>query len=361
MELIEIGYVKSKYKKPVGPDKMKKARSIIEVKEEYQQGLDKLDEYDYIQVLFYLHKSEGFDLVSRRRMGPKRGVFASRSPRRPNSIGMTTVEILKIEDNKIHVYGLDAIDMTPVIDIKPYTPFMDTPALSMQKENPRYEIDKMIKYKNMNELLLKAGELHGHFCPYLALGVVAAVDGVRKLDVTNDGMEKMLAVVETNSCFSDGIQYISGSTFGNNGLIYRDLGKTAVTFAKRNGGNIRYILKDEKDFIKDNYPEAKELFNKVITRRDGTDTEAERLKEVWKTIAFEIIEKEAENVFNIYQNIEIDIPEYAPIFEDQFCEKCGEKIMASKSVKNGGRILCRSCAGTEYFQVDGSGIVRKIE
>ncbi|MGM0601797.1 MAG: tRNA (N6-threonylcarbamoyladenosine(37)-N6)-methyltransferase TrmO [Bacillota bacterium] len=359
VEFKEIGYVKSKYKKPIGPDEMKKSRSVIEIKKEYQQGLDKLDEYDYIQVLFYLHHSEGFDLISRRRMGPKRGVFASRSPRRPNPIGMTTVEVLKIKDNKIHVYGLDAVDMTPVIDIKPYTPFMDTPALSMQKENPRYEIDKMIKYKNMDELLLKAGEFHGHFCPYLALGVLAAVNAVRKLNIKDDGMEEMLAVVETNSCFSDGIQYISGSTFGNNGLIYRDLGKTAVTFVKRNGGNIRYILKDEKDFIKDNYPEAKRLFNKVIAQREGTNAEKEKLKKMWKNIAFEIIKKDAEDIFNIYQDTDIDIPEYAPIFDDQFCEKCGEKIMAAKSVKDDSRILCRLCAEAEYFQVDGSGIVRK--
>jgi len=159
---------------------------------------------------------------------------------------------------------------------------MDQPTLSLQKKTPRYQINKLIKYQNLNDLLLKAGELHGHYCPYLALGVMAAADALNRLGADNDGMEDLLAVVETNSCFSDGIQYTAGTTFGNNSLIYRDFGKTAVTFVKRGDSaeNLRYYLKDP-GFIDREYPEAAELFKKVIEDRNGSQEEEKKMKEVW--------------------------------------------------------------------------------
>jgi len=127
MEIKKIGKVKSKYKKPVGPEEMKKSKSIIEIETEYIAGLDQIEDYKYLQIVFYFHKSEGYDLIGKRRKGSKRGLFTSRSPRRPSPIGITTVELLKREGAKLYVYGLDAIDGTPVIDIKPYSSFMDQP------------------------------------------------------------------------------------------------------------------------------------------------------------------------------------------------------------------------------------------
>ena len=360
MEIKKIAEVRSEYKKPVGPDKMRKSKSVIEVEAEYLDGLDKIENYEYLQILFYFHKSEGYDLISKRRKGPERGLFTSRSPRRPSPIGMTTVELLQREGNKLHVYGLDAIDGTPVIDIKPYTSFMDQPALSLQKETPRYQINKLIKYENLADLLIKAGELHGHYCPYLALGVLAAQDAVQKMNADNDGMENLLAVVETNSCFSDGIQYTAGTTFGNNSLIYRDIGKTAVTFVKREDSaeNLRYYLNDP-DFIEREYPEAAKLFKKVIAERRGSKKEQKKMKELWQQIAFEIIEAEPKKYFKIEENAEIELPDYAPIFDNAECSKCGEKLMAVKAVQKDDRILCRDCAQSKYYQLDGSGIVEK--
>jgi len=359
MEVKKIAEVRSKYKEPVGPDEMKKSESIIEVEAEFSDGLKKIENYDYLQVIFYLHKSEGYDLVSPRRNGVERGLFASRSPRRPSPLGLTTVELLKREGNNLHVYGLDAVDGTPVIDIKPYASFMDEASISLQKETPRYRIKKMIKYQNKAELLLKAGELHGHYCPYLALGVMAAADALQKLSIETDGMEDLMAVVETNSCFSDGVQYVGGTTFGNNGLVYRDFGKTAVTFINRKSGeNYRYYLQND-DFIAEQYPKAEKLFKKVVADRNGSDKESEELKNLWQEIAFSIIEEEAENYFKIEDNIEIELPDYAPIFADEYCSSCGEKLMAAKAVKKDGQVLCRNCAGSSFFQLDGSGIVKK--
>jgi len=97
------------------------------------------------------------------------------------------------------------------------------------KENPREEIEKLIQKGDLEALLRKAAELHGHFCSYLTYGVKAGYIAVKEMGLKNAGMEEIVAIVETNNCFSDGIQIITGCTFGNNALIYKDVGKTAVT------------------------------------------------------------------------------------------------------------------------------------
>jgi tRNA-Thr(GGU) m(6)t(6)A37 methyltransferase TsaA len=73
-------------------------------------------------VVFYFHRSQGYDLTQHPRgdpRRPKRGVFTLRSPRRPNPIGVTVVDLVAIEGNVLRVRGLDAINGTPVLDIKP--------------------------------------------------------------------------------------------------------------------------------------------------------------------------------------------------------------------------------------------------
>lgn len=72
-------------------------------------------------VVFYFHRSQGYDLCQHPRgdqSRPQRGVFALRSPRRPNPIGVTEVELMAVERNVLRVRGLDAINGTPVLDLK---------------------------------------------------------------------------------------------------------------------------------------------------------------------------------------------------------------------------------------------------
>jgi formylmethanofuran dehydrogenase subunit E len=109
--------------------------------------------------------------------------------------------------------------------------------------NPfRTEIERLIKDEDLDSLLRKAGELHGHWCNYLAYGVKAGCYGIKQMGITNTGMEEIIAIVETNNCFSDGIQMVTGCSFGNNSLVYRDLGKTAVTITRRDGQALRIAL-----------------------------------------------------------------------------------------------------------------------
>lgn len=125
VQLETIGTVESEFTTPEVPEKMREKKSTIVIKEEYEAGLHKIEECDYLQVIFNFHLTDDYKLKGKRRHGDERGVFASRSPRRPGAVGVTTVKLLTREGNKLRVKGLDAVDGTPVIDIKPYSSRMD--------------------------------------------------------------------------------------------------------------------------------------------------------------------------------------------------------------------------------------------
>ncbi len=362
MDIEAIGEVESKFEEPVRPNEMKEHESTIIIKPDYEEGLYKIKESNYLQILFYLDLAEGYDLKSDRFHGGVKGLFGSRSPRRPSPIGLTTVELLNRDGRRLRVYGLDAVDGTPVLDIKPYAPTMDEPGNISEedlKENPRKEIKQLIKTGNREKLLLKAGELHGHYCPYLSLGVRAGIYAIREMGIDSEGMEDVVSIVETNSCFSDGVQYSTGCTLGNNSLIYRDLGKTAVTIAKRNGEALRIRFKEEENLIEEKYPESKELFDKVIKEREGDEEDQRELNERWSEIAFGLMKSSVDNLFE-FNKVDANIPDYAPIFNDEICDNCGEEVMKPKTVRKDGKNLCIICADSNYFQLDGRGI-NKVE
>jgi len=102
--------------------------STITLQPEWADGLDGLEEFSHILVIFYLDRAGGGGPLRLRThpMGrqelPEVGIFATRTPVRPNSIGVTTVKLLHREANVLTVEGLDAYDGTPVLDIKPYLP-----------------------------------------------------------------------------------------------------------------------------------------------------------------------------------------------------------------------------------------------
>jgi formylmethanofuran dehydrogenase subunit E len=223
------------------------------------------------------------------------------------------------------------------------------------KENPRKEIEKLIQKGDLETLLRKAAELHGHFCSYLTYGVKAGYIAVKEFGIKNAGMEEVIAIVETNNCFSDGIQIITGCTFGNNALIYKDVGKTAVTLVKRDGTAIRVVLDPKYETsIKNEYSEANELWEKLIVRREeATRKEHSRMMELFAEMAFKELRKPADKMFRITR-MKINTPEYAPIFNSVICPVCGEKTY--KPVTHNGKLVCVDCAGANYYLLDGRGI-----
>lgn len=229
-----------------------------------------------------------------------------------------------------------------------------------QHDNPRQEIWELIQ-TDLKKLLIQAGKLHGHYCPFLAMGVKAGARGIKDLDLEHEGMEDVIAIVEANNCFSDGIQYSTGCTFGNNSMIYRDYGKTAVTLAKRdNEEGVRFSVKPEsRENWGDKRSEYEELFDKVVKERTGDEQERKRMMDLSQEISFQIIEKDFEKLFK-KERVKPDLPDYAPIFESITCSKCGESVMATRIVEKNDEKLCIPCAGEDYNQLDGRGISSQV-
>jgi formylmethanofuran dehydrogenase subunit E len=224
--------------------------------------------------------------------------------------------------------------------------------------NPREEIEDLIRTGDLEGLLRKAGELHGHFCPYVALGVRAGYMALKALGIERTtGMEEVVAIVETNNCFSDGVQMVTGCTFGNNALIYRDLGETAVTVAKRDGTAVRIALKAEwEDAFDSRYPEAHDLFERiVVNREEATQAEHEKLMQLWAESSFGQLELPEEEVFNVKPK-KIKVPSYAPIFASVRCSVCGDNVMETRARVKDGKPICIACASAEHYLLDGSGI-----
>jgi formylmethanofuran dehydrogenase subunit E len=224
----------------------------------------------------------------------------------------------------------------------------------MNKERPRQEIEEAIASNDLHKLLLLNGMLHGHYCPGSSMGVKAATLAMRELGVKSTGMEEVVAIVETNSCFSDGVQFVTGCSFGNNALIYRDYGKTAVTLARRTGEAIRVASKASGGPL-ERYPEAAELFGKVVRERRGTEEESEKLRRLWIDIAFDMLDIPDEELFNI-SRINVEVPAYARIFASVKCSVCGENIMEPRARMKEGKPVCLSCSDHEYYQLAGDGI-----
>lgn len=357
----QIGTVESEFEEPADPDTMRDRESTIAVDPEYAEGLYRIEDNDHLKIVFYIHEAEEPTLRAERRYGVERGTFACRTPHRPSPIGTTTVELLDREGRKLCVRGLDAIDGTPVLDIKPYAPSLDRPEESEddRRDDPRGPIERAIRNRDREALLLRAGEIHGHFCPYLALGVMAGVHAMRELGATSEGMEDLMAVVETNSCFLDGVQLVTGCTVGNNALVYRDVGKTTMTLVSRENSDdgVRIHVKEREKIIERQYPEASALFETVIADREGTPEARERLTEHWREVAFDLIGRPIADLCDIETGVSVDLPDEAPIYEDALCAECGESVMAPKMVERDGYAVCRDCADVGVAELHGSGIV----
>ena len=117
-----IGHVENVFDEPAPPSEIGAVESRIVLDPSLTEGLKGLDSGMRIMVVFCFHRSQGFDLLQHPRgdrSRPLRGVFALRSPRRPNPIGITVVDLVTVDGNILRVRGLDAINGTPVLDLKP--------------------------------------------------------------------------------------------------------------------------------------------------------------------------------------------------------------------------------------------------
>jgi len=132
IELEPIGIIHTPFTKPEGmpiqPKGAAGVRATIELFDEYHAGLKDLDGFSHIILLYHFHRSHGFNLQVVPFMDSElRGLFATRAPKRPNPIGISVVQLDKIENGVLHIQNIDIMDSTPLLDIKPYVPEFDSP------------------------------------------------------------------------------------------------------------------------------------------------------------------------------------------------------------------------------------------
>lgn len=356
-----IGSIKNDFDCPAGLHEIRENESIIEIYDEYSEGLYRIEENDFINVIFYFDRSKSYDLKGPTYDGEVRGVFASRSPRRPSSLGLTTVKLIERNNNILKVQGLDALNGTPVVDIKPYSSFLDETEMEYERgrffrNSPRADVHHLIKVRDTKSLLTRAGEIHGHYCPGLSLGVLASTELMNKLSKANDGLEEIIAVIETNNCFSDGVQYVSGCTFGNNALVYRDMGKTAVSLVTRDGNGFRAsVLPSYRSILESEFSEYFSLFNNVICEHCRDENIVKDFKKAGMETSFAMLSIDLDKLLSV-KPVKIELPGYAPIYETVICGACGEGIMSTLSTNIDDRTLCLSCAKSQYNELNGKGI-----
>jgi tRNA-Thr(GGU) m(6)t(6)A37 methyltransferase TsaA len=120
-----IGYVRSPFTDttsvPKGLGAKHDEEGVLDILEPFEPGLKDIDGFSHVFVVWVFDRATGFDLEGTPPCDDRaHGVFATRSPRRPNPIGLTVVELLRREGRRLHVRGVDMLDGTPILDIKPY-------------------------------------------------------------------------------------------------------------------------------------------------------------------------------------------------------------------------------------------------
>lgn len=130
--LQQVGIIHSPYSVPSDAPRQGKNSDFlcdIEIFEEYKKGLKDIEGFSHLIIFYWMHLSKHFDLLVQTPWDTKKhGLFSTRSPHRPNPIGLSVVRFLKINDNILTIRGIDAVDGTPVLDIKPYIPHLDMKA-----------------------------------------------------------------------------------------------------------------------------------------------------------------------------------------------------------------------------------------
>jgi formylmethanofuran dehydrogenase subunit E len=191
-----------------------------------------------------------------------------------------------------------------------------------------------------SDLFKKCLDFHGHLCPGLSMGYLAAMAGMEWLSARRAEDEEVVAIVETDACGVDAIQVVTGCTFGKGNFLYRDYGKTAFSFFNRQTGKgVRIARRAEKQDMVN--PEHHQLMDKI---KQGTATveERERFHQLHIAASERILDKQPEELFSITE-ITVPLPEKARIEPSINCARCGEPTMGTKLEQMEGLQICRGC------------------
>ena len=188
------------------------------------------------------------------------------------------------------------------------------------------------------QLVKQTTDFHGHWCPGLAIGIRAAEWALKEMGKAPD--EEIVAVVETDMCGVDAIQYLTGCTFGKGNLIHKDYGKNAFTFYRRRDGKAKRLVL-RPTVYGDTGPLMRKLHHKMQT--EGlSEAEEKTWKDTRAAISKRIMESDMEDVFE-FKAPDVSVPKKARILASLTCASCGEPVMETRTRRFNDQVLCIPC------------------
>jgi formylmethanofuran dehydrogenase subunit E len=179
---------------------------------------------------------------------------------------------------------------------------------------------------------------HGHLCPGLAMGVQASQLALREVG-PHSADEEVVAVVETDMCGVDAIQFLTGCTFGKGNLMHRDWGKNVYTFHRRS--DERAVRISGRPDAWDRDEDHLVLFGRA-QRGEADDLDTVRFRALHEDKSRRILNTDPERLFTVTE-VHDELPRKARIYSTVPCDRCGEGTMEIRVHLFGGRPLCQPC------------------
>ena len=330
-DVVPIGVVHSSVKLP---DDMPLAGvpASVEVFPDYVAALDGIEDCSHIFVLCHMNAAARDVLRARpRKLGeglPERGVFAMRSPARPNPLGLCVSSLVRRDGPMLHVDPLDAVDGTPVVDLKPYAYGWDS-VFSARSTRPT--LDPLFPPADLLAHALRmARDFHGHVCSGIVIGVRAILAALRELGIDDPRSSKRLVVfAESDRCLTDAIMALTGCTPGRRTLKLVDAGKMAATFLDTDSGRaVRVAARDVFSMSEVHTPDDREATARRLASCD-------------------------EGVLLVVRDVQLafrDEDRPGPPCHSVRCDACGETVHDRREIRADARTLCRHCAGQGYYR-----------
>lgn len=185
----------------------------------------------------------------------------------------------------------------------------------------------------------KVIDFHGHCCPGLTIGYLAAKAALTQLQVERAEDEELVAIVESDGCGIDAIQVLLGCTIGKGNLIYKDHGKQAYTVGSRKTGQaVRLVAQNSSVPL----TAGQEALRTAVYEGQATAEQEAAWQELQQERIRKLLATPPETLFKI-QTVDLKLPAEAKIFNSVTCEYCGEKVMEARARLKNGKIACLAC------------------
>jgi formylmethanofuran dehydrogenase subunit E len=189
------------------------------------------------------------------------------------------------------------------------------------------------------ETVTRVAEFHGHMCPGLAMGIRAAEVALAEIGPHSTD-EEVVAIVETDMCGVDAVQYMTGCTFGKGNLRHRDYGKNVFTFLRRSDGRALRVSMRPGAFGPDD-PEREELRAKIGARA-VSDEERDRFWQMQRERSQRVLAAPLDELYEV-REVSLEPPRVARIFASVECDRCGEPTMETRIRQLHGERFCLPC------------------